>query len=339
MIIQCSKCLTRYRFDESLIEGNGVWVRCSRCREVFFQENPAKAELKIASVVAADMNALLPEPDFPDFDKDLDVSPSREEIDAFLAKVEETKKAIAQHHEPGTFVNIEKEVSTDLSPEDEEVGGIMKPISARDKKSEAEESEVDIPARKPEKRTFWSPWRILVLILFINLLFAGIYLWFFSGISEQVVQNFASIPYVSDLIGVEKKPEGFHLNQIKLQGLRQRFVDNLMAGRLRVIEGVAINSSSLPITRMQVKGELYDNSGAIISERLSYSGNLLSEDELATLSEEALQKELDLPMGSDAQNIRIESKGQIPFMLIFVNEPSGVVKAKVAPAGGERLLK
>ncbi len=40
MIIECKKCGTKYRFDESQIEGDGVWVRCTRCEETFFQENP-----------------------------------------------------------------------------------------------------------------------------------------------------------------------------------------------------------------------------------------------------------------------------------------------------------
>ena len=39
MIIQCEKCSTKYRFDDNLMEGDGVWVRCSRCKHEFFQEN------------------------------------------------------------------------------------------------------------------------------------------------------------------------------------------------------------------------------------------------------------------------------------------------------------
>lgn len=42
MIIQCRQCRTRFRFDESLMESDGMWMRCSRCRHVFFQDNPAK---------------------------------------------------------------------------------------------------------------------------------------------------------------------------------------------------------------------------------------------------------------------------------------------------------
>ena len=40
MIIQCKKCGTKYRFDKSQIEGEGIWVRCTRCEATFFQKNP-----------------------------------------------------------------------------------------------------------------------------------------------------------------------------------------------------------------------------------------------------------------------------------------------------------
>ncbi len=40
MIIQCERCKTKYNFDESSVEGEGFWVRCTRCDYVFFQENP-----------------------------------------------------------------------------------------------------------------------------------------------------------------------------------------------------------------------------------------------------------------------------------------------------------
>jgi len=40
LIIQCDRCKTKYSFDEDSIEGEGFWVRCTRCDNVFFQENP-----------------------------------------------------------------------------------------------------------------------------------------------------------------------------------------------------------------------------------------------------------------------------------------------------------
>ena len=40
MIIQCRQCRTKFRFDDALMQGNGVWLRCSRCGHVYFQDNP-----------------------------------------------------------------------------------------------------------------------------------------------------------------------------------------------------------------------------------------------------------------------------------------------------------
>lgn len=44
MIIECEKCQTKYRFDESMIDGDGALVRCSRCKNVFFQKKPLEEE-------------------------------------------------------------------------------------------------------------------------------------------------------------------------------------------------------------------------------------------------------------------------------------------------------
>jgi predicted Zn finger-like uncharacterized protein len=40
MIITCAKCRTKYRFDDSLMTGNGLWMRCSTCQHEFFEPNP-----------------------------------------------------------------------------------------------------------------------------------------------------------------------------------------------------------------------------------------------------------------------------------------------------------
>jgi len=343
MIIQCIKCSTRFRFDDSLMGGDGVWVRCSRCQEVFFQENPVRMTRSEEPAALTETGAVPPEADTgpADFDKTLEISTNKEELDAILAKIEETKKTFEEHHQPEPLVTIDKESGQQGVLEAEDVQEILKPEVRGYKEFEQVELETESPvATPPVKRGFWRPWRIIVLIIFINLLFGGVYVWLSPGMSERLISNLSSmVPALGTLVGTETGPAEFHLNQIKLQNVRQRFVDNVTAGQLRVIEGVALNASSYPVTRIQVKGELYDGNGVIITERLAYSGNLLSDDELAALSEEALQKELDLPMGSDSQNIRVEPKGQIPFMIIFPHEPPGVATARVSTVGGEKLSK
>jgi len=56
MIIQCKQCRTKFRFDDAQIVGDGLWMRCSRCQHVFFQDNPKK------TTAAADIPEIKPVP-------------------------------------------------------------------------------------------------------------------------------------------------------------------------------------------------------------------------------------------------------------------------------------
>lgn len=44
MIIQCEKCSTKFRLDDSRITGNGVKVRCTKCQNVFIVTPPPPVE-------------------------------------------------------------------------------------------------------------------------------------------------------------------------------------------------------------------------------------------------------------------------------------------------------
>ena len=35
MIIQCPKCLTKFKMDDSKVKDEGTKVRCAKCKEVF----------------------------------------------------------------------------------------------------------------------------------------------------------------------------------------------------------------------------------------------------------------------------------------------------------------
>lgn len=83
MIIQCRKCETRFRFDDSLIAGDGVWVRCSRCQHVFFQQRATGD----ASVV---------EPDIPS----VRISDARRSPDDRLPAVDDRLKPTETRAEP-----------------------------------------------------------------------------------------------------------------------------------------------------------------------------------------------------------------------------------------------
>ncbi|MBI5468984.1 MAG: zinc-ribbon domain-containing protein, partial [Deltaproteobacteria bacterium] len=44
MIIQCDKCSTKFRLDDSRVSGNGVRVRCTKCQNVFIVAPPPPVE-------------------------------------------------------------------------------------------------------------------------------------------------------------------------------------------------------------------------------------------------------------------------------------------------------
>ncbi|MCX7635037.1 MAG: hypothetical protein N2Z74_04750, partial [Syntrophales bacterium] len=56
------------------------------------------------------------------------------------------------------------------------------------------------------------------------------------------------------------------------------------------------------------------------------------------MTEEQIARELAMPQGTDISNDRIDPGASIPFMIVFVKEPPGVVKTLVYPIQAERLL-
>ena len=124
---------------------------------------------------------------------------------------------------------------------------------------------------------------------------------------------------------------------VGIKDVRQRSVANLLAGNLRVIEGIAVNQSSTPLARIRVRLVISDAFDVVLGEKTVYCGNLLTDAELSTLAEVEIQRELSIPQGSDISNERILPNGEIPFMIVFSQEQAGAIKTVVTPAGADRI--
>jgi predicted Zn finger-like uncharacterized protein len=302
MIVQCKKCGTKFRFDEALIGEEGGWVRCSRCSHVFFLDVPAIEEAPIRPDTFSD-------PVKTDiFEK---ITNDEKDVEPFIGDVEETLGGFEKESDP---LEELEEIET-------EEGAGVKRFAA--------------PKRSKTKK-----WIYFVILLLLLLLQGGVYLWFFPEIGTQVANLTSSA--VSNLMekiqGVTPQPVGDGPAQVQLSDIRQRFVSNSLVGNIRVIEGTAINQSSHSLTRIKIRGEIVGGADVFLGEMEAYCGNLLTGDELSTMTEEQILRELSNPQGSDISNDRIVPKGQIPFMVVFTHEPPGVVKTFVVPAGAERLL-
>lgn len=335
MIIQCRKCETRFRFDENLMEGDGVWVRCSRCQHVFFQERPAgdfpAAELEIPSVRISDARRT-PDDRFP-------VADERPLPTGVKAEIPPQPREDA---EQTSAVEFEKEPSLEGLEEDlgkEPLGG---PAAGVEKEEEAADGEEEATeggtGRKRWGRTLL---KLIALVVFMVIVAGTVYLYLFPEVRTQVLA-WASpwlrgVPVLENLIGTEMKSGGTVLAPVRIKDVRQRSVANLLTGNLRVIEGVAINQAPYPLARIRVRLVIADAYDVVLGEKIVSCGNLLTDAELGAMAEAEIQRELSIPQGSDVSNERIAPNGEIPFMIVFSQEQAGAVKTTVIPAGADRL--
>jgi len=308
MIVQCKKCQTRFKFDETLIEGEGVWVRCNQCKNVFFLDNPKEDKPKEVEITSRT--------DQPrDIKGDATDSIGTVQGKIFEDQIEEVKRL--------DTLPV-KDVEEDLGDSD-----MREPTGVVKIEDEGVHGEDEVPEEKVESKQVLTR-GMQLLILFIILSIGSIYFVFFTGTGGQA--------FFDRILGITQKAEEVGPAQIDLTDVRQRLINNISIGTIRVIEGTAINQSSFPMTRIKVRGEITDAYTVVLGVRESYCGNLLTDNELVTMTEDQIQKELSNPQGSDVSNDRIGSKGQIPFMIVFTREPAGLVKTFVTPAGAERLL-
>jgi predicted Zn finger-like uncharacterized protein len=307
MVTQCNNCQTRFKFDETLIEGEGIWVRCNQCKNVFFLENPARA----GKTAPGDEGKDIDQKDV----KESSLGQKNAEAKGVMKKQLEDRMG----RETVSVMGMEKEAK--------EIDQ-HKPAEAENVHDERPDLDDTLEDKTPEKRVK-SRGRQLVY-LFMVLLIGGVYLTFFAETGWQTA--------FEQIFGASKKSEEVGPAQVDLADVRQRIVSNLTMGQIRVLEGTAINRSAFPMTRIKVKGEVTDAYTVVLGVRESYCGNLLNADELATMTEDQIQKELSNPQGSDVSNDRILPLGHIPFMVVFTREPAGVVKTFVTPVGAERLL-
>lgn len=278
MIIKCTKCETSFRFEDQLMADEGVWVRCSRCLQVFFQDNPDYVE---------------------------PASPSSE------AELGETALRPTDIDELETIA-IEESVS-ELQP------ALPEPV---------------ISGKANKLAAVGKFIAYCFLVLSTVTLLAGVSFWTFPEAGQQAF-NFL-VPYcpVLEAFSIGKKTAAPATSQVLLQDIRQHFVNNWLLGNLWVVEGTAVNRGQYALTRVQVRGKLYDINGSVLREKLSFCGNFLNDAELASMAEEDILQKLTQPSESS-----LKPGGQLPFMIVLSQDQPSVAKTTVMVAGAEKLLE
>jgi len=374
MIIQCRQCRTKFRFDDLNMEGDGLWMRCSRCHHVFYQENPLMSQPSAtAPPVLPVFTKEVEREKTPTFIKEVEP----EATSAFTKEVEPEKTASRLVFEPAATPDAfqaappaaEKRPDEDATeiihdhdeaspepPEREEVTTEPETTDQADMEladitfskgpEELDDTgeTMDIPEEQPlppirKKSRRWKAmlWTVLVVVVIP----AVISFVIFPKLGERYMKlGEHGAKQILNLFGGSKPSDGqFVAGFVKVQDFRQRFVHNDTLGRsIRIVEGTVLNQSDFSIARIMVKVELLDSDSDVLNERVSYAGNVLTDQELSTLSEEEIMKRLSMPEGRNNLNERVIPNGQIPFMIVFTKDPPGTFKTSVIVSGAERLL-
>lgn len=299
MIIECPKCGTKYRFDQDKVTGEGIWVRCKQCRNVFFQKSPPDQDVN--AVQDRSPVTPVPPPDIKPVETD---GPGMGELENLWKEADRDRTEVAhessgRHDEEDDFI-------------DEEVG----------------------PAIRPRK-SLWTTGKIIIYVIVLIVVLGGVYLSVFPDVSRQLI----SLTPVAKFFGIEMAADAPVGTGIDLLNVRERFVENRMVGNLMVIEGYAVNRNGQPISKVKVRAKLLDSAGDSVGESEAYCGDLLSEEELSNLTEKEIRAELINPLGKKVPNANIVSNGNIPFMIIFFNSPQRAAEYIVEVAEMEKSLK
>jgi pilus assembly protein FimV len=172
------------------------------------------------------------------------------------------------------------------------------------------------PPMKKKKKTSKS----LVLLFILILLGAAVYLLpKYTDIKLPAIKlpDLSGIPFIGDFMGA-KSPEAIIPVETSLKG---DWVQNQQAGRLYTIQGQVKNAYAGARSYIRVTGRVYANGRKFQQVAKAYCGNILTAEELATLSLADIQKKLSNRSGTNNINVKVAPGKTVPFLVVFGELP------------------
>ena len=186
---------------------------------------------------------------------------------------------------------------------------------------------------QPVRRSRGVLWGLIV-ILFIVAAGGGVY-FFKPELAAPVVGK------VMNLIGMggeaveEHKDDTQGNKKISPLNAKHFFRQNETAGQILVITGVAKSHYAQARHFISMKGLLHDAKGAILAQRMVFCGNVLSEEQLKTLTVPEMNKILAVKGGQNGTNMNVKPGQSVPFMLVFDKIPKELAEYTVEAFGSE----
>jgi predicted Zn finger-like uncharacterized protein len=147
---------------------------------------------------------------------------------------------------------------------------------------------------------------------------------------EQAREQVAAlgIPVVSDWVRPEVKDLFGNLNMVT-QDVAGRFVTSPTLGDLFVITGKVRNNYQATRHSIRLMGRLFSKDNREVQGKEFFAGNMMTDEELATLSMEQIDQKLATTLGNENINARVRPGQLVPFMVVYSMLPDDLAEFAV----------
>lgn len=325
MIIQCEKCGTKFKLDESHLKKEGSKVRCSLCKHIFLVHPPEQIYAEEGETIAFRReeikNSMAKELAGARPEKETQAEPDDQEIqfdNVFEDSLEDLKgkgaesseSPLDQSEEEATFA----EKGLDSAHEKEEI----RPAAAEEKHEEEVRedpgSATVATARKRGGKSHLLPILLVIILVLIGGA-AAIFLW----VPELIPDS------LSMLKPAEKQElTDMGVRRLSFKAVTGSFVDSEISGNLFVIQGMVSNDYPKPRSFILIKGSILDDKGQIVTRKLAYAGNSFDEGEIKSMPLEEVNKAMKNRYGRDKKNVNMPPGALTPFTIVFENLPKNL---------------
>ena len=171
------------------------------------------------------------------------------------------------------------------------------------------------------------PLIVAVISIVFVLLFAAGGLLFMKG-GPKLFEGMG-LGFLPRMMGLQTADEG----SVAVRGMTGAFVENKEVGEIFVVKGEAVNGFRSPRAAIQVRALLYGPDGNILSRRLAYCGNGLTDEQLKTLPMAKIEAAMNNQFGDSLSNMAVAPGKAIPFTVVFTEVPDSAADYGVEVAG------
>ncbi len=317
MIIQCEKCKTKFRLDESLLKQEGSKVKCSVCSHIFVvypPQTPSSASFQRELDEEFQETVALPSDDVGVKEEEVEEKDLEEEIDF-------DKAFESALYEKEVEVEITSEDLEGYEPEDFEKEAVE--MATEEKVSEPEpalEEELVVEAPPEEQVEVHLPPKksrvglVILVIAFVIVAGAAGIVYF----APQLIPDSLSFLKMPE----KKTVRDLGVRRLSFKGVTGSFINTTKSGQLFVVRGTVVNGYPKPRSFILVKASILDDKGQVVRSKRAYAGNVFTDEELKNLPFQEIDKALKNPRGKDGANVNVAPGASVPFMIVFQNLPS-----------------